>query len=179
MTGPDIDLDFRPRYLVPWLSVDQERTYAPAFQNEDDGDMLVCPPPEPDAPRRPQPPGPYFLAMFALEPASYVYPCRGFLLARPRKRRRFEIEDSRNTRRGVESFGKVMVPRIPTMREVIALLDDALNRGWEEFGPPLSTWQETARARRRRFPEDWTLLVCSANYPQLPEWYRRQWVALG
>lgn len=170
MSGPDIDLDFRPRHLVPWLSAEIERSYT-----RPDEIVITCFPPQGDGPRRPRPAGPYFLASFALEPASYVYPCRGFLLARPRRGRRFEIEDTRNTRKGVESFGKVVVPRIPSMREVIAMLDAALNLGWEEFGPALATWQETARARRRRFPGDWALVVCSANYPQLPEWYRRQW----
>lgn len=179
MSVSEIDFDFRPRYLVPWLSDDQGKIYAAKLPVEDEVYVISCPPPGVETgrpPRRP-PAGPYFLASFAAEPALMASPTRGFLMAR-RRRRGFEVEDSRNTPKGVESFGKVVVPRIPSMREVIALLDVSLNRGGEILGPILPTWQETLRERRRRFPGEWTFQVRSLNYPQLPEWYRRQWDAL-
>ena len=180
MSASDFDLDFRPRHLVPWLSEDQGRIYAAKLTAGDEVYVITCPPPgvETGRPPRRQAAGPYFLALFAAEPALTASPTRGFLMAR-RQKRGFEVEDSRNTPKGVESFGKVVVPRIPSMREVIALLDASLNRGGELLGPILPTWQETLRERRRRFPGEWTFQVRSLNYPQLPEWYRRQWDALG
>ena len=118
------------------------------------GIVITCP--SSGAPSRPldrrSPPGRYFLATFAAEPSATVYPCRGFLMARPIKGRRFEIEDTRNTRKGVESFGLTLAPRIPSMREMIAMVDSSLNLGGEEFGPALSTWQETLRQRYCEIP---------------------------
>jgi len=174
------DLDFRPRYLVPWLTGEQGRFREEMRRAEEEGRVIACPPRDLEAGRTScrRPAGPYFLASFAAEPALMASPTLGFLIAR-RRGRGFEIEDSRNTPKGVESFGRVVVPRIPSMREVIALLDASLNRGGEVLGPILPTWQETLRERRRRFPVEWTFRVCSLNYPQLPEWYRREWDALG
>ena len=59
------------------------------------------------------------------------------------------------------------------------MIDSALNRGGEEFGPALATWQETLRGRCRRFPGGWSFWARSYNYPQLEAWYRRQWEELG
>ena len=180
LTESDFDLDFRPRFLVPWLTRPQQRFHVETTRGIENGDVLICSLPETlgAQPSRSRPAGPYFLATFAAEPGATALPVRGFLLARPVRGRRFEIEDSRNTRRGVESFGSTVVPRIPSLREVIAMIDGALNRGWEEFGPALSTWQETLRQRYLRYPGDWSFWVRSLNYPQLEAWYQRQWERL-
>ena len=182
MTESEFDLDYRPRFLVPWLTGGQVQFHSETRRVLESGDGVICclPPrsSHPPAPRR-CPVGPYFLATFAAEPSATPCPARGFLLARPIKGRRFEIEDSRNTRKGVESFGSTVVPRIPSLREMIAMIDGSLNLGWEEFGPALSTWQETLRQRYLRFPGEWSFWVRSLNYPQLEAWYRRQWEALG
>ena len=181
MTCPDFDLDFRPRYLVPWLNGEQRRFHEEVRHGAENGHVIVCRfPTAPGAqPVRHRSSGRYFLATFAAEPSATVYPCRGFLLARPIRGRQFEIEDSRNTGKGVESFGLTRVPRIPSLRELIALIDASLNRGWEVFGPALSTWQETLRQRCLRYPGEWSFWVRSYNYPQLAAWYRRQWEELG
>lgn len=180
-TSSDFDLDFRPRSLVPWLSSEQERVQKELSDAVESGTVIRCPLPEALRRRRARrcPNGRYPLASFAAEPSANPCPCRGFLFARPVKGRRFEIEDSRNTRKGVESFGMTLAPRIPSMRDLIAIVDDSLNRGWEEFGPILPTWQETVRQRYLRWPGDWTFWVRSLNYPQLEPWYRRQWDELG
>lgn len=181
MTSSDFDLDFRPRSLVPLLTGGQQQRYVEMNQALESGIVITCPRPDAslEAPVRRRPSGPCFLASFAAEPSASVWPCRGFLIARPTRGRRYEIEDSRNTRKGIESFGKTLAPRIPSMREMVAFVDSALNRGWEEFGPILPTWQETVRERYRRWPGEWTFWVRSLNYPQLEAWYRRQWEELG
>mgnify|MGYP000922337703 FL=1 len=180
MAEPVIDLDFRPRSLVPWLRGGQRQISLGVPGGDEGGYVITCPLPRVPRARRARrcPNGRYYLATFAMEPSDTVYPCRGFLLARPVKGRRFEIEDSRNTRKGVESFGRAVVPRIPSMREMVAVIDGALNLGGEEFGPALSTWQETLRGRYRKYPGEWSFWVRSLNYPQLEAWYRRQWEEL-
>lgn len=182
MTESEFDLDYRPRFLVPWLTGGQVQHHAEVRRVRQSGDFITCGPlPESPRTRTPRrcPVGRYFLATFAAEPSATASPARGFLLARPINGRRFEIEDSRNTRKGVESFGSTVVPRIPSLREIIAMIDGSLNLGWEEFGPALSTWQETLRQRYLRIPGEWSFWVRSLNYPQLEAWYRRQWEALG
>lgn len=180
MGDPGFDLDFRPRFLVPWLTGGQRQTGLGMPGGDDCGYGITCGVLEVSRARPAQrcPTGRYFLATFAMEPSETVYPCRGFLLARPVRGRRFEIEDSRNTRKGVESFGLTVVPRIPSMRDMIAAIDGSLNRGGEEYGPARSTWQETLRERYRRFPGEWSFWVRSRNYPQLEAWYGRQWGVL-
>jgi hypothetical protein len=181
VTGAGFDLDFRPRSLGLWVTARQRRAHDEMRRDLESGGGITCRLPEASR-RRPVrrcPNGRDPLASFVAEPRANVYPCRGFLMARPIKGRWFEIEDTRNTKNGVESFGKTLAPRIPSMREVVAMVDSSLNRGWEEFGPVLSTWQETVRQRYRKYPGDWTFWVRSLNYPQLEAWYRRQWDALG
>ena len=181
MTASDFDLDFRPRSLVLWVTAAQVRFQEELRRAVESGNVITCPLPEAprERPARRRPAGRYFLATFAAEPSANVCPCRGFLMARPIKGRWFEIEDSRNTKKGIESSGKTLAPRIPSMREVIAIVDSSLNRGWEEFGPVLSTWQETVRQRYLKWPGDWSFWVRSLNYPHLETWYRRQWHELG
>ncbi len=181
MTCSDFDLDFRPRSLVLWVAASQRRAHEETVRAVESGDFPTCAPPEAARRRsaRRCPNGRYPLASFAAEPSANPYPCRGFLMARPIEGRRFEIEDTRNTMKGVESFGKMLAPRIPSMRDVIAMIDTSLNLGWEEFGPVLSTWQETVRQRYLKWPGDWSFWVRSLNYPDLEAWYRRQWKELG
>ena len=116
MTESEFDLDYRPRFLVPWLTGGQVQFHSETRRVLESGDGVICclPPrsAHPPAPRR-CPVGPYFLATFAAEPSATPCPARGFLLARPIKGRRFEIEDSRNTRKGGESFGTTVVLYAP------------------------------------------------------------------
>ena len=64
------------------------------------------------------------------------------------------------------------------MREMVVLVDSALNRPGDQYGPGLPTWQETLLGLYRRFPGEWDFWVRSLNYPQLEEWYRWQWEGL-
>ncbi len=183
-SGSDFDLDFRPRVLVPWLTRAQredERRHIDAIER---GDVICCPPMTKAEvmglrSRGKRTHWPVLVAAFAAEPSWTATPCRGFLRASRTRGRRVRIEDTRNTKKGVESFGFTTVPRIPSMREMVVVVDSALNRPGDQYGPAFPTWQETVLRLYRRFPGEWDFWVRSLNYPQLEEWYRRQWESLG